>query len=1269
MPVLKKAAGLHTFNNEINEREGALDVADNVVIDAEDTIQSRRGFAEFGNFFGTASDNLNQVFEYKNRILRHYNSTLQFDSTGQGAFSSFSGSYKETTDGLRIKSQESNGNLYFTTDDGIKKISASSASDFSTASGFITDSGGVKGLDITGNLTFSDGGFLEPQSKCAYRVVWGIRDNNNNLILGSPSARLVVSNTTQRILTSEEFTMFFSSGNKLDYDGSVANRYVLFNSLTQKYFIWFSTSANPDIPVHPDLIDRVGIEIDIENYVTATDIATATGIILGNQIAEFDVEVVGDTITMTSRETGENLVDASSSIALSAVVTTVIEQGAVIEDSAAVVELTITVPTIIESSDYFYQIYRSPSVTATEGIDLADLDPGDEMRLVYEANITEPEYTAKEVVITDETSEDFRDAGAFLYTNPNTGDGILQANEKPPVAKDIELFRNSTFYANTETLHRLTLNLLAVADFTSGISDLIIGNNNAVSEFVFIGETEVSTVTTDSYANTDDTGYILLNSARDEKKYYIWFDKGTTSDPAISGRVSVRVEIESGDTDTDVATKLAEVVDQIQDFLATPSSNTVTITNSKNGNTTNISIGSPLTNAWAVSVYTPGDGEDATQNEVLLSSEASIGLSIDETARSLVRVINKDISCPVNAFYISGVDDLPGIILLEAKSLADGQFYVGTSDNAIISKFNPELSPTETITAISVDNPTQITSVGHGLFNGQEIFIYNTDSAPTFQGKYTVTVIDTDTFSVPVEIIGAGTTGLWFKTNAESDNEVAPNRLYYSKIDQPEAVPLLNYINIGPQDKSIQRILALRDNLVIMKEDGIYLVTGSSAPDFGSRLLDASTQIIAPDSAVVLNNRIYALTTQGVVTISEGGVSIISRAIEDKILAITNARYNFTYFTFGVSYESDRSYILWMPTETTDTYATQAYRYNTFTQTWTRWTTPATCGLVSSQDILYIGPANRNFIDKERKLGDRTDYSDRDFTLTISANGVLDKTLVLSTVNNLTKGDVLLQTQYVTISQYNRLLRRLDLDAGLDDSDYYSSLQAFQGNNMTNKMNELNTKLEADDDSGIITPKIYSADFETLQSEFNDLIDELNTGACDTIIKDYDYSEGTAGYEEVILDTINITNKAIVANSIPFIEGPIQAYKAIATKIQWAPQHFGASDLLKQVREGTIIFDQNNFYSGTISYASDRSANFEAIPFPGQGVGFWGGNNWGEGTWGGLGNEIPTRTLIPRDKQRCRHIKVKFEHSNAREVYKVLGISLEPRQISKRAYR
>ena len=118
MAVLKKCRGLITFPNEVFKPEGALEIADNVVIDANDIIEPRRGFSDYGLEFGAAQDRLKQILEYKGRILRHYNSTLEFDSTGDGSFSAFSGTYDEVESGLRMKSLETQSNFYFTTDDG-----------------------------------------------------------------------------------------------------------------------------------------------------------------------------------------------------------------------------------------------------------------------------------------------------------------------------------------------------------------------------------------------------------------------------------------------------------------------------------------------------------------------------------------------------------------------------------------------------------------------------------------------------------------------------------------------------------------------------------------------------------------------------------------------------------------------------------------------------------------------------------------------------------------------------------------------------------------------------------------------------------------------------------------------------------------------------------------------------------------------------------------------------------------------------------------------
>jgi hypothetical protein len=1268
---LRICRGLITLPSELNTKEGALEVADNVVIDADDTIESRRGYENFGNSFATASDRLKQLLVYKNRILRHYNNTLQFDSTGSGSFSTFNGSYSELESGLRIKGIETSGNFYFTTSDGIKKISARSTSELSTASGYITDSGGVKAVDVNASLLYTSGGFLPPQSKCAYRLVWGIRDNNNNLILGYPSSRFVLTNSSKNIKTPETFTYTFTSGSGNDYDGSTANRYLTFDSKDNKYFVWFEHSTYTDRPNDSATIGRTEIKVNIDGLSTSTQIAATTANAIANIVTEFEVTVNTSTITFVSLEDGEDLIDATSSAALTVVTATISKDGTIAQGQNANAEVTFNIPTAAQSTNYFYQLYRTAIITATDDQTVDDIDPGDEMNLVAEYNLTDAEVLAGSVTYEDITTETFRASGAFLYTNPITGSGILQANERPPVAKDLALFRNSTFYANTKTAHKKQFSLLGVSDFVSGTSSLLVGNGSGIREYVFYGVTEVSQIVTDTFANTTANSWIELNSARDERAYYVWFNKGSGSDPSVSGRIGIEVDISSLVSANDVATKLKEVIDLMDDFSATVLTNTVTITNHKYGKTTDIAMGStPPGGSWAVSVTTQGDGEDTSLQKVQLSSLVSAGQSIDETARSLVKVINSDTLSPVNAYYLSGPDDLPGIILFEAKSLTDDSFYIAVDDALIGDNFNPEMPQIETLTAISLVNPTQITAAAHGLVSGDEVYIFNTDSTPALLGNYVVTFIDVNTFSVPVNVTTAGTTGLWFKSNVVSDNEETPNRVFYSKLGQPEAVPLVNYIDIGPKDQEVKRILALRDSLFVLKEDGVYIITGTTAPNFSARLLDGSSAITAPDTAMVLNNKIYCLTDDGIVSISESGVEVVSRFIENKIFDIANVRHPYKTLSFGVSYDKDRAYLIWMPSKTTDTVATQCYRYNIFTQTWTRWTLSATCGIVNNaQEKMYLGSGNSNYIFEERKNGDRTDYADISLVKSINNAAISGTTIELSNVVGVAVGDVLVQSQTVTISQVKRLLLKLDRDLGLDDSNYYSTLAPQEGDSLTTVLDSLNIKLNADDASGTITSRSFSNDFAIMQTQFNDLIGELNNLACDTSFKDYAESTGTVPVETIIRSVNTQNNKVTVPYLLPFVVGDITVYKSIYTEVQWAPQYFGSPEVTKQVREGTVIFDQNNFYSATVMYATDRSAAFEGEEFFNAGVGYWGGNVWGEGTWGGEGNEIPVRRILPKDKQRCRYVKVKYLHKNAREIFRILGISLEPRELSTRGYR
>ena len=193
--VILNAAGLVTSPNELSREDGALIEASNVVIRRDGIIEQRRGFNLYGSELPLINERVKQLATYKNRILRHYSDKLAFDSNGTGAFLDFAGSINETEGGLRIKLVESNGNLYFTTSDGIKKLSARNADDFTVSNGFITSAGAVKAVDVSGQIIYtpnSQSAFLPQDAAVAYRIVWAYRDINANLILGAPSQRAVV---------------------------------------------------------------------------------------------------------------------------------------------------------------------------------------------------------------------------------------------------------------------------------------------------------------------------------------------------------------------------------------------------------------------------------------------------------------------------------------------------------------------------------------------------------------------------------------------------------------------------------------------------------------------------------------------------------------------------------------------------------------------------------------------------------------------------------------------------------------------------------------------------------------------------------------------------------------------------------------------------------------------------------------------------------------------------------------------------------------------
>lgn len=329
-------------------------------------------------------------------------------------------------------------------------------------------------------------------------------------------------------------------------------------------------------------------------------------------------------------------------------------------------------------------------------------------------------------------------------------------------------------------------------------------------------------------------------------------------------------------------------------------------------------------------VYTAKGTENAAAGEFKAFTAGTVGQNIDDTARSLVHVINTYASNTYYwAIYTSGYTSLPGQITLQERGIGGTAFV-------IISSNGTAYSP-------------QIPSSG-------------------------------STYS--------------------SSNNINKHYIYVSKVQIPEAVPVGNFIPVGTSDKAILRVLALRDSIFVFKEDGIYRILGTDITTFSVSLFDNTVILTAIDSAVKLNNQVWCMTNQGVVAVGDSGVVIMSRPIEKDLITLSSSLFAaFPSATFGVSYESDRHYMLACPTNSTDTVATQIWVYNFLTECWTNWPLTVTAGIVSLQpdDHLYLDQSNTDYVTRERKNWNIFDYAEFSYPVTIVSSSGTSVTVVSST--------------------------------------------------------------------------------------------------------------------------------------------------------------------------------------------------------------------------------------------------------------------------------
>lgn len=788
-----KCLGLVVQYNQLNVADGALNRADNVVIRRENIIENRRGYASYSAIATEPA----QLMVFLTKVLAHQGTTISYDN-GSGTFSDYSGSFTAPS-GRKMRFQEANSNLYFTTTSGVKCV-----------------------MDVNAPLVTT--GDISSGTNTILNVV-----STTNVVPGK-----VVSGTG--IPSSPATTVASVSGTTVTMSANATGT-------TVGLSITFSSVAR--LAGAPRALDPSFV------------LAGSSGFLANNTQASYRVVV--------------ERIDQNSNVLFGYP-----SQRMWVPNTAGGarnVTLTVYLPSEVVAGDII-QTYRTQQVSySANGVD----GTSDEMNLVNQYTLLQSDILTGNISFTDVLIDSIALTNASLYTSPSQ-EGIGQASARPPLCKDIALYKsNIMFYANTQSKQALNFTL---------VSSIALGTQQQ-------GDVSGSSVTvTLSAANANIKIGMKVTDATT--------GSGIAANTTVSNIVGTTLTLNQASTGTGGATDILQFISPYTMTLA----------------------GTTYTFVPGIStVSTTATSEDATTGKIGVSTTGVVANDIDTTARSMVRVINRyATNTSVYAYYVSGSQGLPGQIYIEERVVGGSAYTIQVSNAAIAGQFFP-LAPVSPATL----------------------------SAST------------------------------------SSNSVQKNALYFSKIQQPEAVPLLNSVLVGPANTNILRIEALRDSLIIIKEEGIYRLTGETPQSFSVIPLDLTVFCKAVESVATLTNQVFMLANQGVVAISDTGVAVVSRDIEPKILPLLTFSSLATY-TFGASYESERSYFLSTMTNSSDTSETQIYVYNVFTKAWTRWTFGMGTAIVESNaDFLYFTVPGNLVVYRERKAFTNFDYADPEYSITITS--------------------------------------------------------------------------------------------------------------------------------------------------------------------------------------------------------------------------------------------------------------------------------------------
>lgn len=918
------------------------------------------------------------------------------------------------------------------------------------------------------------------------------------------------------------------------------------------------------------------------------------------------------------------------------------------------VELSFTVPAEM-TSGYFYRIYRTGfSANATSV-------PPQDYALIYEASPTYSEVSSQVVIFNDNVPESLR-TGAALYTN-EAQQGALLANFEPPFATDLTSFKGSMFLANTKTKHNLALTINSISGQFS-----ILGDITNVSAFK--GQT-ISNPSLTITADITSGSEILTNiSSIDMGAIAIGQEISGAGIPAGSKVAYFNSVSSIGLTKQATATSAAATVTlqivgvQIgQTVLATgiPSSTVVTsIFTAYTISGLNTNTGSPIvtgfTSTAGLKVGQPVSGTGIPAGALILTVDSATQITLtDNSTSTIVGVvltfgsgarISQSATATTTGVTVTLKNGSGGIEAGDTLTVAGITYTASTTEDYSGSNRNFKVfahgTPAQNIsdTARSL---IRVVNRQQSVSGTPNVYAYYTSSVSGLPGEisFVSRTLNTTEFYANAD---SALSGAAYTPNLPaaggftvfSKNDDLPNGLAWSKTDLPESFPLGYNAPVGSEKEAILRVVSLRDSLFTLKNDGVFRLTGVDPTSFRNTIFDNTIKLAAPESAVSLSNTIFCLSTEGVVSISDSNIQVMSRPIESLILdAFEASQTKVRTLSYGIAYTSDRKYILFTITTANDTTATQAFVYNAFTNTWTTWELSRTCGIVlPGEDLLYLGRSDSNTFKVERKDRNYTDYMDDSRTKTIvGVSGVLTSgsqqiTLILPDTTHLTVGQVITGTGIPTGTTITSINNNFTITMS-QDATISGVVSLFIENNQLLRLSNVNDITAGD--------VIYQ-----------------NTGRF-AIITEVDAIKNTV-FTRIPINSWTLGDATIL--------------QAIESEVKYAPQTCGNPAAIKQVTQFIALFQTPAFDTINIAFDTDLSGSEESVDLEGQIGGLlWGLYPWGQVIWGGVTRPVPLRTYVPQQKQRNTQLNIKITHREAYAFYRLSGIDIFHNMGSERVRR